>query len=118
MDKTREVLDMFEGTHNFASFALSKASRVYVKRDSDSQLKIEMIRDPDFFTRTIEKIELLKVPPPLDPSIFPVYDAFDFYAAKFTGKAFFHNQVRKLHLNAIRLARIIGTIVEILTSYI
>ena len=95
MDKTKEVLEMFEGTHNHASFALSKASRVYSKRDSDSQLKIEMIRDQDFFTRTIEKIELAKVPPPLDPSLFPVYDAFDFYAAKFTGRAFFHNQVRK-----------------------
>ena len=95
MNKTRKVLEMFEGTHNYASFALTKGSRVYVKRDSNSQLKIELVRDPDFFTRTIEKIELVKVPPPLDPSIFPLYDAFDFYAAKFIGRAFFHNQVRK-----------------------
>ena len=95
MDKAREVLKMFEGTHNFASFAANKRSRLHKKRDPDTLLHVEIKRDHEYFVRTVENIEIEKVPPPLQSHHYFVYDAFDFYVAKFTSQAFFHNQVRE-----------------------
>ena len=44
MDKTREVLKMLEGSHNFASFAMNKKSRLQTKRSPDQQEKIVTVR--------------------------------------------------------------------------
>ena len=105
MDKTLEVLKMFEGTHNFASLAMNKSSRILSRRDPDTQLYRDIDREPDYFIRTIDKIEVEKVPPPMSPSLFPSYDAFDFYTAKFTAKAYFQNQVRYTSHRTLRIAR-------------
>ena len=94
MDKTLEVLKMFEGTHNFASLAMNKSSRIKAWRDPDTQLYRDIDREPEYFIRTIDKIEVEKVPPPMIPNLYPSFDAFDFYTAKFTAKAYFQNQVR------------------------
>ena len=94
MDRTREVLNMFEGTHNFASLAMNKSSRIKAWRDPDTQLYRDIDREPEYFIRTIDKIEVEKVPPPMSPNLYPSFDAFDFYTAKFTAKAYFQNQVR------------------------
>ena len=103
MDKTREVLKMLEGPHNFASFAMNKSSRIETKRNPDSQEKIETYRDQEFFTRTMDKIDIKQVPPPLSPEICPVYDLFDFYTVQFTAKAFFQNQVRHFYFIHVKL---------------
>ena len=94
MDKTREVLKMLEGSHNFASFAMNKKSRLQTKRSPDQQEKIVTVRDEEFFIRTMDKIEIKQVSPPLSPELCPVYDSFDFYTVEFRAKAYFQNQVR------------------------
>ena len=103
MDKTREVLKMFEGTHNFASLAMTKSSRTKKWRDPDTHLYIDIDRESDYFIRTIDKIEVEKVPPPLSPNLFSCYDAFDFYTAKFTAQSYFQNQVRYSSQQLIKL---------------
>ena len=96
MNKVRETLKLFEGTHNFASFALSKTSRlVRTHIDYETGEKHDIIREPEWIIRTVDKICVQKVDSPLSSDINPMYEQFDFYTAEFTSPAFFYNQVRK-----------------------
>ena len=95
IDKACETLNLFEGTHDFTAFAIKKSSRIAKKYYEDSGEKIEVPYKPEHFIRTVDKISVEQVNPPLSPNFNPVYDHFDFYTAEFTSRAFFQNQVSK-----------------------
>lgn len=85
---------LFEGIHNFASFAFNKSSRTVMVLDDQSGKRIAKMHDPEFFLRKVERISVKQVDPPLSSNYNPIYDLFDFYTAEFSSKAFFQNQVR------------------------
>ena len=96
MNKVRQTLKLFEGTHNFASFALNKSSRLVRKHiDYETGEKHEIFHEPEWFIRTVDKICVEKVDSMLRSDVNPMYEQFDFYSAEFTSPAFFYNQVRK-----------------------
>ena len=92
MIKTFETLKLFEGTHNFSSFAMRKVSRI-AKVIEETGEKKEIVHEPIFFTRTVEKVRVDKIDSPESSKFNPIYDLFDFYTAEFTGIGFFHHQV-------------------------
>ena len=80
MDKVRETLQLFEGTHNFMSFALKKSSRIArTNVDEETGEKVDLEYTEDFFTRTVDKISLVHVDPPCSPMFQPIFDMFDFW---------------------------------------
>ena len=98
INKTIEVLKLFEGTHNFSSFALNKNSRIVSRTDNEIGGKIDIPHEPTFFIRTVNKICVEQVESPLRSHLSPIYDQLDFYTAEFTSPAFFQNQVSQWYL--------------------
>ena len=93
INKICETLSLFEGIHNFASFAINKTSRIKSKSHDESGVKNEIPYEPDFFIRKVDKISVEPVNPPLSSNFSPIYDLFEFYTAEFISKGFFQNQV-------------------------
>lgn len=98
MNKTSQTLNLFEGTHNFSSFALKTSSRISSKTYNETGEKTYILHEPSYFIRTINKICIEQVDSPLRSHFSPIYDQFDFYTVEFSSPAFFQNQVSQCYL--------------------
>ena len=80
---------MFEGVHNFSSFA--NAKNLWNLRIKNPELNEEEILK--LFERKIERIEVKEVPTPITLAHLPIGKCFHYIDVTISGKSFLHNQV-------------------------
>ncbi len=92
VERAQKFVEMIRGTHNFGAFATETAwHQKLMSKETGHRIGIDMT--PEYFDRSLDEVVLNKLDPPLDPSIVPVYDMFDFYCLKMTSHSFFRSQV-------------------------
>ena len=82
-----------EGSHNFKAFCSSQGWIKHIKLPDGSN--VSELRTDEEFQRMIPKIDVSEAPNPcpLDPFYM---DNFKFYQVQIKGKAFLHNQIRRM----------------------
>ena len=92
-DQFVDCLKCMEGSHNFKAFCSSQGWTKHIKLPDGSN--VSELRTDEEFQRMIPKIDVSEAPNPcpLDPFYM---DNFKFYQVQIKGKAFLHNQIRRM----------------------
>lgn len=90
--KAEEALNAFLGCHNYYSVAPGAAKTLKIRSEV-------IVPEKEHFDRDISNINLRKIPAPMHPVHYPIYDNFDFYEFSVTSKSFFRSQVGCVNSN-------------------
>ena len=104
LDLFKETLKLMEGTHNFSNF--SKTQGLFKYKTVNGEKYVKFARTEQERTRTVNSIEIVERPPPLPPSVYPLYggNSVQFLDVVIHGQSFLHNQVRRMVGAALAVA--------------
>ena len=104
LDLFKETLKLMEGTHNFSNF--SKTQGLFKYKTVNGEKYVKFARTEQERTRTVNSIEIVERPPPLPPSVYPLYggNSVQFLDVVIHGQSFLHNQVRRMVGAALTVA--------------
>lgn len=100
----RSALSLFVGEHNFSNFTRSKGRLKYSKTEDRGYVARE--RTAEELTKRIDLISVDERPPPLPPSLHPLYQEnhIMFLDVVVRGQSFLWNQVRRMVGAAVAVA--------------
>ena len=93
-DMFNKALKLMEGKHNFSNF--SKSQGLFKYKTVNGEKYVKFARTEEERTRIVNSIEIIERPPPLPPSVYPLYGEVQFLDVVIHGQSFLHNQVRRM----------------------